>query len=65
MEDGTVKKWCRECGSWVNYLRANHPADDDGIQSGNLAETVEEHDNEMDAVVDREVLARLRVSGLT
>ena len=64
MEDGKVQKWCRECGSCGNHLRANHPADTNGVGVGNLAEAVEENDKDMDAVVDGEVLTRLRVVGL-
>ena len=64
LEDGTVQKWCRECGSWGNHLRVNHPTDANGVGIGNLVEAVEENDNDMDAVVDGEVLTRLRVAGL-
>ena len=64
LEDGTVQKWCRECGSWGNHLRTNHHVDAYGVDTYNLAEAVEENDNEIEVVVDGGVLARLMMAGL-
>lgn len=64
LEDGTILKWCGECGLWGNHLRANHPAIVNRGEVGNLAEAVLDNDDNIDAVVNGGVLAQLRAVGL-
>ena len=64
MDDGTIEKWCGECGAWGDHLRADHPGARVGAEAGNLAGLVNDDDELGDANLEGGVLARLRAAGL-
>ena len=58
--DGTSVKWCSPCGSWGNYFRAGHTAEDDAPivettdnvpAEGNVVEPSVPSDNDIGAAV--------------
>ena len=64
-DDGTIEKWCGECGAWGDHLRANHPSGGVGAEAGNFSGVVHQNTEVVDVEVDGSVLARLTAAELS